>query len=267
MDLSGVKRASFFLDLRLFLTLYALLMFVVVSIIPYKTPWLMLGALQPLTIVAGIGLSSFLTWLKARGLRWAGLIGAGLMISHLAWQSSLMDFRYYDDPVNPYVYSHPGEDVREIVSVVMHFAGGGAVPVQVVAQGDDYWPLPWYFRTLPRVGWWSEVGEGFVPTGVMLASPECEPALLKAMYETPPPGERNLYLPLFNRPMFLRPGKEIRGYITLSLRDSFALNLRDSFGRGHRDTIALSLRDCFPLYSRDRIALSLRDAAERGESQ
>jgi hypothetical protein len=29
-----------------------------------------------------------------------------------------------------------------------------------------------------------------------------------------------LYVPLFDRPMFLRPGKELRGYIRLDLRDA-----------------------------------------------
>jgi hypothetical protein len=92
--------------------------------------------------------------------------------------------------------------------------------LQVVCSNDDYWPLPWYFRALPRVGWWDHIGEGFVPTGVILASPEFEPGLLKKMYEMPPPGERMLYVPLFDRPMFLRPGKELRGYIRLDLRDA-----------------------------------------------
>ena len=36
----------------------------------------------------------------------------------------------------------------------------------------------------------------------------------------PPPGERRLYVPLFDRAMFLRPGKELRGYVTLDLRNA-----------------------------------------------
>ncbi|HEX7572299.1 MAG TPA: flippase activity-associated protein Agl23 [Bacteroidota bacterium] len=204
-------------DIRIFLGLYALLMLIVSSIIPYKTPWLVLGALQPLIIMAGVGMSALFGWLEVRRPRPLGIIIAGLTISHLAWQAWMANFRYYDDPVNPYVYSHPGDDVREIVAAVTRSVQGGALPLQVVSSGDDYWPLPWYLRALPRVGWWNDVGEAFVPTGVILASPEFEPALLKKMYETPPPGERKLYVPLFDRPMFLRPGKELRGYIALDL--------------------------------------------------
>jgi uncharacterized protein (TIGR03663 family) len=207
-------------DLRVFLGMYAVLMLTVSSIIPYKTPWLVLGALQPLIIMAGVGLSSMLKWLEARRLRPIGILVAACVVSHLAWQSWMANFRYYDDPVNPYVYSHPGADVREIAAGVTRGVQGGAASIQVVCSGGDYWPLPWYFRALPRVGWWDHLGEGFVPTGVILASPEFEPGLMKRIYETPPPGERALYVPLFDRPMFLRPGKELRGYIRLDLRDA-----------------------------------------------
>ena len=207
-------------DLRMFLGLYALLMLLVSSVILYKTPWLVLGALQPLVVMAGCGVSAFLKWLEIRRLRPLGIVVAGLLISHLAWQAWMADFRYSDDPVNPYVYSHPNGDVREIAAIVTRAVQGGASPLQVVCSGDDYWPLPWYLRSLPHVGWWSDVGDAFVPTDVILASPEFEPALLKRIYETPPPGERKLYVPLFDRPMFLRPGEELRGYITLDLRNA-----------------------------------------------
>ena len=207
-------------DLRMFLGLYALMMLIAFSAIPYKTPWLVLGALQPLIILAGVGLSAMLKWLKERRLRPLGILIAGLAISHLAWQAWMANFRYYDDPVNPYVYSHPTDDVRQIAAAVTRAVERGGSSLQVLCSGDDYWPLPWYLRALPHVGWWSSVRDDFVPTGVMLASPEFEPALLTRMYETPPPGERPLYVPLFDRAMFLRPGKELRGYITLDLRNA-----------------------------------------------
>ena len=216
----GPRTAGQGRDFRMFLGLYALLMLIVFSAIPYKTPWLVLGALQPLIIMAGIGVSSMLKWLEARRLRPFGILVAGVVISHLAWQAWMANFRYQDDPVNPYVYSHPGDDVREIAAAVIRAVQKGGLPLQVVSSGDDYWPLPWYLRGLPHVGWWSALGEGFVPTGVILASPEFEPALLKRMYDAPPPGERNLYVPLFDRPMFLRPGRELRGYLTLDLRNA-----------------------------------------------
>jgi uncharacterized protein (TIGR03663 family) len=207
-------------ELRLFLGLYALLMLCVSSAIPYKTPWLVLGALQPLILMAGFGVVAFLKWLPGR-LFALGVIVVTLMVGYLGWEAYLANFTYYDDPVNPYVYSHPTGDVKVVgdaVTEIVRTAPTGAA-VQVVFPGDDYWPLPWYLRTLPKVGWWNAVKEDFVPTDIMLVSPEVEPALLTRLYEKPPPGQRPLYVPLFDRPMFLRPGKEVRGYVALDLRD------------------------------------------------
>jgi hypothetical protein len=70
---------------------------------------------------------------------------------------------------------------------------------------------------LHRVGWWDRIADDFIPTPVILVSPESESALLDRLYDRPPAGERHLYVPLFERPMFLRPGKEVRGYVTLEL--------------------------------------------------
>jgi hypothetical protein len=44
-----------------------------------------------------------------------------------------------------------------------------------------------------------------------------EPALVRKLYERPPPGERELYVSLFERSVSLRPGVELRGYVAMSL--------------------------------------------------
>jgi len=207
-------------DLRIFLGLYACLMLLILSVIPYKTPWLVLGVLQPLILLAGYGVSVFLGWLPQR-LKIIGIIAVALLAGHLGWQAYMANFKYYDDPANPYVYSHPTDDVKSIAGVldeVLRVSPKG-LAVQVVFPGDEYWPLPWYLRALPRVGWWNSVAEDFVATPVILASPDVEPALMQRLYDAPPPGERPLYVPLFDRPMILRPGKEIRGYIRLDLHE------------------------------------------------
>lgn len=205
-------------DLRLFVAVYSLLMLLVASVIPYKTPWLVLGALSPLVLMAGWGVSDFIGWLPSR-LKIAGVMLVALLGGHLLWQSYMANFKYYDDPSNPMVYAHPTDDVKRIGEILdtLSRSAPEPPPVQVVVADDQYWPLPWYLRRLPRVGWWNNVTEEFVPTPVILFSPDREEALLKRLYETPAPGERPLYVPLFDRPMLLRPGCEIRGVVTLDL--------------------------------------------------
>jgi predicted membrane-bound mannosyltransferase len=38
-------------------------------------------------------------------------------------------------------------------------ADGEHMVVQVVAPPHEQWPLPWYLRTMPNVGYWTDVGE------------------------------------------------------------------------------------------------------------
>jgi uncharacterized protein (TIGR03663 family) len=207
-------------DLRAFLGLYSCLMLFILSAIPYKTPWLVIGVLQPLIVTAGCGASAFVGWLPRR-LRVLGVMTIALFAGHLAWQAYTANFRLYDDPANPYVYSHPTDDVRQIAAELESIRRNSpdGLVVQVVCPGDDYWPLPWYLRALPDVGWWNSVAEEFVATPVILASPDVEPELMERLYDAPPPGERPLYIPLFDRPMYLRPGRELRGYIRLDLHE------------------------------------------------
>jgi uncharacterized protein (TIGR03663 family) len=206
-------------SLRMWVALYAVLMFVIASAIPYKTPWVILSALHGLILMAGVGVEGLLR--RTKGLWHAGSLVVTVMVCHLAWQAYLASFRHYDDPANPCVYAQPTDDVKAIVksveSVVFATTPDEPASVQVVYQGSDYWPLPWYFRSLPKTGWWFSVSDDFIPAPIILTSPELEPDVARILYEKRAPGSRPLYVPLFDKPMFLRPGMEIRGYVTLDL--------------------------------------------------
>jgi hypothetical protein len=119
------------------------------------------------------------------------------------------------------VYSQPQRSVKEIARKVREVAtasgAGDSLTVQVIYPKDDYWPLPWELRSFPHVGWWDMPSEEFTPAPVILASPEVDEELLRRIYEGQRPGKGVLYVPLFDEPMYLRPGREIRGYVTLEL--------------------------------------------------
>ena len=46
---------------------------------------------------------------------------------------------------------------------------------------------------------------------------------MRKLYELPAPGEKNLYVPLFDTYMELRPQVELRGYVTKDLYESVKL--------------------------------------------
>jgi len=206
-----------------FLAVYTLLMTAVYSLIPYKTPWNLLGFHHGLILLAGIGAAFLIRRIRGPLLKPAliFLLFAGSL--HLSGQSMLAIGRYDCDPRNPYVYSHPGRDVLEIQKAVHRAAVASAegrnLPVAVIFPGHGYWPLPWYLRDLPNTGWYDHVDAEGPAASVYLSSPLNEDELARRLYESPPPGQRPLYVPLFKRSLELRPGAAIDGYILKDIWD------------------------------------------------
>jgi hypothetical protein len=97
---------------------------------------------------------------------------------------------------------------------------GPALRIQVVSR-ENLWPLPFYLRGLPRVEWWTGVDDASPAAPVVLITPEMEPALVRKLYDLPPPGERELYMSIFERPVEIRPAVELRGYAAAGLWDAY----------------------------------------------
>jgi len=54
---------------------------------------------------------------------------------------------------------------------------------------------------------------------VILTTPDMESAIAGRLYDRAPPGQREMYVSMFTRHVDLRPGVELRGYVTKSLWD------------------------------------------------
>jgi len=207
-----------------FLGFYTLLMLLTYSAIPYKTPWCLLGFLHGMILLAGAGAVFLVRSLRGRAIRAFVVALLVCASAHLGWQAFRGSFRFASDPRNPYVYAHTGTDVTGIVARLMDLAGahpdGSSMPVQIISR-ENLWPLPFYLRGLSRVAWWRSVPESVPNAPVILVTPEMEPALVRRLYDLPPPGERELYVSIFERPVELRPGVELRGYAASGLWDVF----------------------------------------------
>lgn len=206
-----------------FWAFYTLLMTFFYSFIPYKTPWNLLSFWHGMILLAGVGAAVIIKLTSntlARGIFIFFILTGG---AHLAWEAYLANYKYYDDPANPYVYAHPVDDVFLIVKRVEAIAQvhpeGRKLYMQIICPENDYWPLPWYLRTFPNIGWWREVDENVPAAQLVIAAPQFEPALMRKFYELPPPGQKYLYVPLFDTYMELRPQIELRGYVRKDLWD------------------------------------------------
>jgi predicted membrane-bound mannosyltransferase len=153
--------------------------------------------------------------------------------AHLAFLAYRANFVYYADSRNPYVYAHPTEEIFTAVNTVRDYAatvGLGQSPakrLQIAVPGQDYWPLPWYLRDLPYVGYTSEVPTDVGP--MILVSDTLESALARRLYEETPREQRRMYLYLFDEPYYLwaRPGVKLVGFVRKDFWDEHASRYSD----------------------------------------
>lgn len=149
-------QATFFLR---WLALYTLLVALVYTLIPYKTPWNLLPFWQPMLVLGGCFGGALLVRLRSRLMRavLAVLLAAGLV--HAARQTYLGNFVYAADVRNPYVYAHTSTALMKLVKRVEDIAvasgKGDALHINILKPNADYWPLPWYLRGYRNVGYWT----------------------------------------------------------------------------------------------------------------
>jgi len=203
---------------RQFIAVYIVVMAAVYAAIPYKTPWCMLGFLQPMTLMAGLAVAWCFSKITAR-FKPLLFILAAAGCAYLGYLTLMSNFRYYDHPANPYTYSHPTGDVFKIDEKLDDLARASDRPliVRVIYPDHEYWPLPWYFRDLPKTGWHSEVTDKIGDADIIIADLRLRPPITEVLYEHRVPGQRNLYVPAFAQWQRLRPGARVQMYVRATL--------------------------------------------------
>ena len=139
------------------LAVYAIVLTVAYGAIPYKTPWCALSFLQALAMLAGMGAAAIVRGAGRVRLRVVTAVVLLAGVGQLGVQARrACSRRWCADYHNPYVYAQPqfavvhlARRIEELATVVP-----GGRPLLVKVMADDYWPLPWYLRRLPQVGWW-----------------------------------------------------------------------------------------------------------------
>ena len=138
-----------------FVGFYTLLLTTIYSVIPYKTPWCLLGFWHGGILLAGVGAATLLRWAQTRTDRLALALILCAGTAHLGFQAWRASYPYADSQRNPYVYSHTLSHLLELVDTVEALArrhpAGRNLPVRVLTRGGDSWPLPWYLRRFRKV--------------------------------------------------------------------------------------------------------------------
>jgi uncharacterized protein (TIGR03663 family) len=131
----------------MFVGLWALGMFLAYTIIPYKTPWLLLSFLLPMCLAAGYGLNEMINSREVmlRGAAVA-LLGIGSVV--LLHQTYQHNFVRHDDEEMTYVYAHTRRGFLDLMDKVYYYSekSGKDKEARIEIVTPDYWPMTWYLK-------------------------------------------------------------------------------------------------------------------------
>ncbi len=146
---SGTRKPNFLL------AVYGLVIFLIYSAIPYKTPWLALNLWLPLALLCGAGVAAFWEQIKNPAGRWGIGIAGAFLLAVLATQTKVFAFDKPADEKNPYAYAHTGEDLLRLPPRLQELGRRNNLPnPRIAVVAADAWPLPWYLRTFSQAGFW-----------------------------------------------------------------------------------------------------------------
>lgn len=162
-------------SLALFCALWAFGLIAAYSLIPYKTPWLLLNFVVPLALIAAYALQA-LYEMDHRMLIPVAVISI-VATGVAAYQTIDLNFFNYDNDKGyyVYVYAHTTRSTLDLVNEVERIAkenSGGTTGITIVSP--DYWPLPWYFRNFSRVGYFGRMAASSEPIIVANANQKDE---------------------------------------------------------------------------------------------
>lgn len=147
-----------------FSALWAFGLIAAYSLIPYKTPWLLLNFVVPLALIAGYSIQA-LYEMDHYQLRLAAVVLL-VAVGVAAFYSVDLNFVNYDNDNEKYVYvyAHTKRGTLDLVDQIEQIAKentGSSTGITIVSP--DYWPLPWYLRNYTRVGYFGRMAASTEP--------------------------------------------------------------------------------------------------------
>jgi uncharacterized protein (TIGR03663 family) len=160
--------------LTVFCAFWSMGIFAAYSLVPYKTPWLALSIILPLTIMAGYLIGEA----YKPGTRAMTAIIAGAAILFSLYQAIDVSFVNYDNDAYVYIYAHTKRDFLSLVNEIDAIADANPAKkeIGITVVSPEHWPLPWYLRDYTHVGYWGHVVDTTEPVVIALQSqvPEVE---------------------------------------------------------------------------------------------
>ncbi len=146
---AGQRRAG------LFVAIYGVTIFLIYSLIPYKTPWLALNFWLPLALLCGFGVDGIWQQFQNATGRWIAAVAIAALVLVAGQQTKTLAFDYPADEKNPLAYAHTTEDILNLpVQIAEICRQRNLTSPRIAVVAKDAWPLPWYLRKFSQVGYW-----------------------------------------------------------------------------------------------------------------
>ena len=149
-----------------FCAFWSMGIFAAYSLVPYKTPWLALSIILPLTIMAGYVIGEA----YQPGLRafTAVITLAGIAFS--LYQAIDISFFNYDNDNYAYIYAHTKRDFLNLVNEIDAIAAANPAKkdIGITVMSPEHWPLPWYLRQYSHAGYWGHIVDTSEPIVIAL---------------------------------------------------------------------------------------------------
>ena len=168
-----------------FLAIYGIVLALIYSALPYKTPWCLVQFYLPMVLLAGVGVawlyelicSLDITRASKQCIKGGYSILVGVGLAAIVSQSITINYgKYSSDPKNPYVYVHTSPDVFEIlgeIEKIRKLCPDKNITVDILTENAEYWPLWWYLRGYENVAYYDSPSKnGYRRADVIIATPE-----------------------------------------------------------------------------------------------
>jgi uncharacterized protein (TIGR03663 family) len=151
-----------------FCAFWSIGIFAAYSLVPYKTPWLVLSLILPLTLMSGY----LIDVAFQPGLRALTTVIAGMAIAGSLHQAIDVSFLNYDNDTYAYVYAHTTRDFLNLINEIDSIAAANSAKkdIGITVMSPEHWPLPWYLREYTHVGYWGKIVPTSEPIVIALKS-------------------------------------------------------------------------------------------------
>lgn len=170
-----------------------LLLFLIFSLISYKTPWLICLAWLQICIAGGFGLAALSHFMPGKSMVLATILVGTVLIWNTV-QAHRAALKWPSDNRNPYTYVPTSPDVVRMSNWLQKLSQQHPEISEkpAVVLGSGYWPLPWYLKDTFETGYYPDIHQ--VPdlnqTSLLFTTGEI-PSIAKQSHQWLPRGLRH----------------------------------------------------------------------------